>query len=70
MWYLSIVNHFNVFLILFCNSVVVVEFNQTRYFVDEDAGFAFITLVSDIPAPVNFNVQVSFTDGTASGECI
>ena len=49
---------------------MVVEFNQTRYSVDEDAGDAFITVVSDIPAPVEFSVQVSFTDGTATGECI
>ena len=47
-----------------------VEFNQTSYFVDEDAGFAYITVVSDIPAPVNFSVQVLFTDGNATGECI
>ena len=51
------------------NSVVKVEFNQTSYSVDEDAGFACITLVSDIPAPANFCVNVSFTDGTATGEC-
>ena len=53
-----------------CNSVVVVEFNQTRYSVCEDAGFASITIVSDIPAPVNFSVQVLFTDRTATGECM
>ena len=52
------------------NSVVVVEFNQTSYSVDEDAGFACITVVSDIPAPANFCVNVSFIDGTATGECI
>ena len=63
------VNHFNVFFHA-CNSVVVVEFNQTSYSVDEDAGFAYITVVSDIPAPANFSVEVSFTDGTATGECI
>ena len=49
---------------------MVVEFNQTRYSVCEDARFASITVESDIPAPVNFSVQVSFTDRTATGECI
>ena len=49
---------------------MVVEFNQTSYFVDEDAGFAYLTLVSDIPAPANFCDPVLFTDGTATGECI
>ena len=53
-----------------CNSVVVVEFNQTRYFVDEDAGYSYITAVSDIPAPDKFSVNVLFTDGAATGECI
>ena len=62
-------NHFNVFF-LACNSVVEVEFNQTRYSVDEDAGFAYITVVSDTPAPAEFSVNVSFTDGTANGERI
>ena len=62
------VNHFNVFF-LACNSVVVVEFNQTSYSVDEDAGFVNITLVSNIPAPVDFIVNVLFTDGTATSEC-
>ena len=63
------VNHFNVFSHT-CNSVVVVEFSQTRYSVDEDAGFASITLETDIPAPANFCVNVSFTDRTATGECL
>ena len=52
------------------NPVVVVEFNQTIYFVDEDAGFVCITVVSDIPAPANFCDPVFFTDITATGECI
>ena len=43
-----------------------VEFERTSYSVDEDAGFATLTVVSDIPAPVEFSVQVSFTDGTAT----
>ena len=43
-----------------------VEFERTTYSVDEDAGFATLTVVSDIPAPVEFSVQVSFTDGTAT----
>ena len=49
---------------------MVVEFNQTSYCVDEDAGFACITVVLDMPAPANFSVEVSFTDGNATGECI
>jgi len=47
---------------------ITVKFNQSMYSVDEDAGPAQPTLVLSNPSSTAFTVQVTNTDGSATGE--
>ena len=42
-------------------------FNQSMYSVNEDAGPVQPVLVISNPSPTNINVQVTNTDGSATG---
>ena len=44
-------------------------FNQTSYSVIESAGPAQPVLVLSNPSSIAFNVTVTSTDGSATGEC-
>ena len=45
----------------------MVMFEQTTYSVDEDDGPARLVLILSNPSSVEFTVQVTNTDGTATG---
>ena len=54
-----------------CISVAEVQFERPRYSVAEDDadGCANITIVSSIAVPTEFDVEVSFSDDSATGVC-
>ena len=58
-------------LLTFCFSkllAITVMFNETMYFVDENAGPAQPVLVLSNPSSMTFNVTVTNADGSATGE--
>jgi len=62
--YLHSYVHLNV-----CHLIVNnVRFNQSVYNVDENEGPASLTLVLDNPSSTAFTVQVTNTDGSATGK--
>ena len=54
--------------LLFFLLAITVMFNETMYFVAENAGPAQPVLVLSNPSSTTFNVTVTNTDGSATGE--
>jgi len=60
---------YNLFVIYIIASIVInVMFNQSTYNVIENAGLTRPTLVLNNPLSIAFIVQVTSTDGSATGE--
>jgi len=55
-------------ILLFHSTVTTVRFNQSTYSVNENEGPAQPTLVLSNPSSTAFTVQVTNTDGSATGE--
>jgi len=47
---------------------ITVKFNQSIYSVDEDTGPARPTLILSNPSSTDITIQVTNTDGSATGE--
>ena len=57
-----------IFILVFCSLAITVMFSETMYSVNENSGPAQPVLVLSNPSSTSFNVTVTNTDGSATGE--
>jgi len=49
--------------------IVIIQFSQSSYSIDEGSGVTQPVLVLSNPSPFSFTVEVIATDYTANGKC-